>query len=156
VVKDPDVLCETGEGAFDYLIKPASAEGFSKAKEPRAARFLVGERQHRLYPLDPMKIDYIESDANYVTIRSGSCEYISRDSIKRLSAALSDLGFVRIERSLLLNIRSVAYVENVGHGSYAFTLSSGACLYSTATYRESILRVLPLSQRNQSELIPGA
>jgi DNA-binding LytR/AlgR family response regulator len=155
-VKDPDLLSETDEGAFDYLIKPESGGCFSKLADPPFARFLVGERQHRLYPLDPMKIDYIESDANYVTIRSGNREYISRDSIKRLSASLSDLGFVRIERSLLLNIRAVAYVENVGHGSYAFTLSCGACLYSTATYREAILRVLPLSQRNQSELIPGA
>lgn len=110
--------------------------------------FLVGERQHRLYPLDPLKVDYIESDANYVTIRSGSCEYISRDSIKRLSVVLADLHFVRIERSLLLNIRAVAYVENAGHGCYAFTLGCGVCLHSTATYREAILRVLPLSQRS--------
>jgi hypothetical protein len=63
---------------------------------------------------------------------------------------------VRIERSLLLNIRAVAYVENAGHGSYAFTLTSGACLHSTATYREAILRVLPISQRSQSELVPRA
>jgi hypothetical protein len=30
----------------------------------------VGERQHRLYPLDIDKIDYIEADGNYVTIRA--------------------------------------------------------------------------------------
>ena len=49
---------------------------------------LIGERERRLYPLDPEKIDYIESDGNYVSIRSGNTAYISRDSIKRLFSYL--------------------------------------------------------------------
>jgi DNA-binding LytR/AlgR family response regulator len=145
-VKDSDVRGGVVEDAPDYFVTALNADRF--AKVGGCTRYIVGERQHRLYPLDPVRIDYIESDANYVTIRIGNCEYISRDTIKRLSVALADLGFVRIERSLLLNIRAVAYVENAGYGSYAFTLGSGACLHSTATYREEILRVLPLSQRS--------
>lgn len=106
---------------------------------------LIGERERRLYPLDPEKIDYIESDGNYVSIRSGNTAYISRDSIKRLAGELAHLGFVRIERSLLVNIRAVLYAETVGRGRFAFTLSSGACLQSSASFRESILRALPLA-----------
>ena len=105
---------------------------------------LVGERERRLYPLDPHKIDYIESDGNYVSIRSGSAAYISRDTIKRLAGELAPLGFIRIERSLLVNIRSVLYAETVGRGRFAFTLSSGACLQSSSSYRELILQALPL------------
>jgi DNA-binding LytR/AlgR family response regulator len=106
---------------------------------------LIGEREHRLYPLDPEKIDYIESDGNYVSIRSGNTTYISRDSIKRLSGELAHLGFIRIERSLLVNIRAVLYAEATGRGRFAFTLSSGACLQSSASYRDAILRALPLA-----------
>jgi two-component system LytT family response regulator len=106
---------------------------------------LVGERERRLYPLDPDKIDYIESDGNYVSIRSGNAAYISRDSIKRLAGELEPHGFVRIERSLLVNIRAVLYAETVGRGRFAFTLSSGACLHSSASYRDAILRALPLA-----------
>ncbi len=106
---------------------------------------LVGERERRLYPLDPQKVDYIESDGNYVSIRSGNAAYISRDSIKRLAAELAHLGFIRIERSLLVNIRAVLYAETTGRGRFAFTLSSGACLQSSATYRDAILRALPLA-----------
>jgi two-component system, LytTR family, response regulator len=107
-----------------------------------AFKILVGERERRLYPLNADAIDYIESDGNYVTIRTASSQYISRDSIKRLSAELAVHGFIRIERSLLLNIRAVSYVEPVGRGTFAFTLASGSCLHSGASYRESILRVL--------------
>ena len=76
-------------------------------------------------------------------IMAGNAEYISRDSIKHLSADLAAFGFVRIDRSILLNIRAVHFAEPVGHGTLAFTLISGACLHSSRTYRETILRVLP-------------
>ena len=104
----------------------------------------MAEREHRLYPLSADSIDYIESAGNYVIIRVGSVNYISRDSIKRLAVELGDNGFIRIQRSLLVNIRSISYVESVGRGTFAFTLSSGCCLQSSASYREAILRTLPM------------
>jgi two-component system, LytTR family, response regulator len=155
------------EGAVDYLIKPVDADRFERAialvrqrhklevaaqaqlirgigeslvKRPK---ILVGERQHRLYPLDVEKIEYIEADGNYVTIRAANQEYISRDTIKRLSADLAAFGFVRIDRSILLNIRAVQFAEPVGHGTLAFTLASGTCLHSSKTYRDEIQSILP-------------
>ena len=83
----------------------------------------MGERQRRLYPLDPKSIDYIEADGNYVTLRAGKVEYLSRDSIKRLSMQLAELGFVRIARSLLVNAAAVLYAEVAGHGTFALTLN---------------------------------
>jgi two-component system LytT family response regulator len=158
------------EGAVDYLLKPVNADRFACAigrarhrysraeaaealstqqmvrRSEKRPRFLVGERQRRLHPLDIDKIDYIEADGNYVTIRTGGAEYISRDSIKRLTSELTDMGFVRIGRSILLNVRAVHYAEPIGHGTLAFTLFSGICLHSSRTYREAILQVLPWRQ----------
>jgi two-component system, LytTR family, response regulator len=111
---------------------------------PALPRFLVGERQRRLYPLDPKSIDYIEADGNYVTLRAGKVEYLSRDSIKRLSLQLAEFGFIRIARSLLVNAAAVSYAEVAGHGTFALTLNSGVCLYSSAAYRDSIFRIIPL------------
>jgi two-component system LytT family response regulator len=111
-----------------------------------APTLLVGEREHRLYVLKPEKIEYIEADGNYVKLHADTTEYISRDTMKRLSNVLSG-GFIRIERSLLINIRAVAYAQRVGRRTYAFTLVSGSCLYSSAKYRDEILRALPLTQK---------
>jgi two-component system, LytTR family, response regulator len=159
------------EGAIDYLVTPVTAERFERAMArarhrcdrtlpgydrftskssdlgravPISPRFLVGERQRRLYPLDPKSIDYIEADGNYVTLRAGKVEYLSRDSIKRLAMELAELGFIRIERSLLVNAAAVSYAEVAGHGTFALTLSSGVCLHSSAAYRDSILGIIPL------------
>ena len=159
------------EGAIDYLVTPVTAERFDRAMArgrhrldsalpgsgraasrtpefgrtvPVSPRYLVGERQRRLYPLDPKSIEYIEADGNYVTLRAGKVEYLSRDSIKRLSMQLAELGFIRIERSLLVNAAAVSYAEVAGHGTFALTLSSGVCLHSSPAYRDSILRIIPL------------
>jgi two-component system LytT family response regulator len=159
------------EGAIDYFVMPVTAERFdlamararhrfnhalpgfgrftSRSSEPGRPvpvppRFLVGERQRRLYPLDPKSIDYIEADGNYVILRAGKVEYLSRDSIKRLSMQLAELGFIRIARSLLVNAAAVLYAEVAGHGTFALTLTSGVCLHSSAAYRDSILRIIPL------------
>ena len=106
---------------------------------PGAPRHLVGEKAHRMYFIDAEKVDYIESDGNYVTIHAGEDRYIARGSIKHLGQGLARLGFVRIERSLLLNLSRVAFAERIGHGKFAFTLRSGCRLASGASYRREIL-----------------
>ena len=107
---------------------------------------LVGEREHRLYVLPTERIDYIESHGNYVKLHAGNAEYISRDSVKRLHTTLMHSGFLRIERSLLINVRAILYAQRLGRGTYAFTLTSGQRLCSGATYRATILQVLPFAQ----------
>lgn len=162
-------------GALDFLVKPVNEQAFctsilrARARgAPRPAGtgglhaaptatpgeggagrplFLVGEREQRLYPLDPFEIDYVQSAGNYVTYHLGAVEYIARESVKRLDALLAPAGFVRIERSLLLNIRAVAYAQPLGHGSFVFTLTTGARLHSGPAYREEVLAALPLRRR---------
>jgi DNA-binding LytR/AlgR family response regulator len=158
-------------GVLDYFVMPVTQERFDQAMvrarrrihstspgyAPLASssaelapttslhpRFVVGEKQRRLYPLNPKLIDYIEADGNYVTLRIGKVEYLSRDSVKRLSVHLADVGFIRIARSLLVNAAAVSYAEVAGHGTYALTLTSGVCLHSTAAYRDELLRMIPL------------
>ena len=164
-------------GALDCLTKPVSAIAFRasieraragmgaprrparitfEAPPPPLARgtresngplLLIGERERRLYPLEPEHIDYIESVGNYVSYRIANIEYVARESIKRLAEILRPLGFVRIERSLLLNVRAIAYAQPNGRGTFAFTLISGARLDSGHAYRDTILAALPLRRR---------
>jgi two-component system LytT family response regulator len=172
-----DAATAIAAGAAGYLVKPLTEEAFYasvlRARErltPRSGAmrglmravapavthnetessrpmFLVGEREHRLYPLDPDRIDFVESAGNYVKYHLAQLTYVARESIKQLDLMLSPAGFIRVERSLLLNIRAIAYVQPIGHGTYAFTLSSGARLHSGYAYRDTILSALPLRRR---------
>jgi len=109
---------------------------------PRLPRRLLGERAHRLYFIEIEIIDYIEANGNYVKIHVGDNSYISRNTIKHLAESLAPRAFVRIERSLLVNLNRVAFAERVGHGSFGLTLSSGRKLLSTPTYRKKLLEAL--------------
>jgi two-component system LytT family response regulator len=155
-------------GAIDCLMKPVNGAALRasilRARERASARaraqlppamsaspngaggpsFLVGEREHRLYPLDTFEIDYVQAAGNYVTYHRAGVEYIARESIKRLEVALGPAGFVRIERSLLLNVRAIAYAQPNGRGSFVFTLTTGVSLHSGHAYRDMILAALPL------------
>jgi two-component system, LytTR family, response regulator len=106
---------------------------------------LVGERQRRLYVLKPEAIEYIEAHDNYVKFHAGNVEFIRRDTVTRLATELTGFGFLRIARSVLINVRAIVYAQRVGRRTYAFTLNSGSCLQSGATYLEAILRILPLA-----------
>jgi len=164
-------------GVLDYLMRPIEPEAFDTALQRARGRFgarkltaqpevscysapslrselecdrpfiLVAEREQRLYPVEPRRIDYVESAGNYVKFHVDKCEYIARESIKRLEVLLSAAGFVRIERTLLVNILAISFVETVGHGAFAFTLKNGVRLHSGPGYRETILRALPLRRR---------
>lgn len=115
------------------------------ARHPRRPQLLVGEREHRLYVLRPERIEFIEAHGNYVKFHAANAEYISRDSVKRLARLLRGCGFVRIERSLLVNLQCIVYAQHAGRGSYALTLVSGSRLHSGASYRDELLQALPLA-----------
>jgi two-component system, LytTR family, response regulator len=100
---------------------------------------LAGEKGRRLFFIEVQRIDYIRADGNYVSIRAGADCYIARHTLRNLAAALAPSGFVRITRSLLVNLHRVALVERRGGGSFEFTLRTGVRLASTPGFRRGIL-----------------
>jgi DNA-binding LytR/AlgR family response regulator len=110
---------------------------------------LVGEREHRLYVLSPENVEYIQAQGNYVKLHANGADYISRASTKHLAVVLADWGFLRIERSLIVNVRAIAYVQRAAQSRYVFSLHSGASLRSGKRYRGEILRAIPLLQQTR-------
>jgi DNA-binding LytR/AlgR family response regulator len=59
---------------------------------------------------------------------------------------LEPLGFVRIERSVLLNLRKVAFAQPLDRGAFVFVLRNGRRLVSTSRYRKGILEEIRRGQ----------
>jgi DNA-binding LytR/AlgR family response regulator len=138
--------------AADYLTWPISADrlalALKRACPPAMVRAraplcgpigqcerLVGERGGRIYFLPPFTVDYIEADSQYVRIHVGSERYLIRDSLTRITSLLEGVGFVRISRSILLNLQRVSFAEREGRGVLAFVLESGARVVSSNGFR---------------------
>jgi DNA-binding LytR/AlgR family response regulator len=116
------------------------------ADDELSAEQIIGEQAERFYFIDVKSIDYVESEANYVALHVADERYLARNTMKHLAAALGPAGFVRIERSLLINLRRVAFAERVDRGAFAFTLRNGRRLVSSSTYRKGILEEIRRGQ----------
>lgn len=142
-----------GQRQFDQVIDVAVArKALSSSREvepgalskerPVANRLLVGERAHRFHFLEIDTVDYLEVGGNYVTIHVGAERFLTRATLKQLAALLAPADFVRIDRSSVVNLRRVAYVEREEGGRFAFTLRSGRQLVSSRERTGEILRLL--------------
>jgi two-component system, LytTR family, response regulator len=127
--------------AIDYLLKPFSAERFERALEraqmrtgkkqppaPRQVDRIVvrdGAKIH-VIPLD--KLDYAEAQDDYVALHSAGKSYLKQQPIGALEAALDAARFVRIHRSVIVNLERVARIEPYAKDSRVAILADGTRL----------------------------
>lgn len=121
--------------AVDYLLKPFSAERLAEAldrarvrirsreevpvRELLAAarsdraplrRILIRERAE-VHVIPVGKIDYFESQDDYVAVKSGGRTYLKEQPLADLEAQLDPAAFVRIHRRYVLNLARLARIE---------------------------------------------
>lgn len=104
-------------------------------------KLLIGERSHRFHFLQPHTVDYLEVAGNYVTIHVGESAFITRATLKRLAQLLA-ADFIRIDRSRLLNLRRIEYVERLESGRLLFKLLDGQQLVSSRERAVHIAKML--------------
>jgi two-component system, LytTR family, response regulator len=137
-----------------YLYKPIAPPQFNAAVDQAITESLpeldsrlppqiIGEKSNRIYFLDARTVEYLASAGNYVTTHVGGEQFLTRATLKSMSQMLVPLGFVQIERSLLVNLRQVAHVERRDRGQYCFVTRHGHRLTSSRE-RSGSLRCLLL------------
>jgi len=107
---------------------------------------ITAEKAQRLYFIDADTIDYVESEESGVALHVDGETYVARNTLKHLVGVLQPLGFVRIERSVLLNLRKVAFAQRLDRGAFVFTLRNGRRLVSGSSYRKGILEEIRRGQ----------
>jgi two-component system LytT family response regulator len=156
-------------GVIDYIIKPIEPERLLSAIARARRRFemheevvsagsqqrpptqILAEKSNRIHFLPTGSIDFIESDGNYVLIHVGAERYINRNTLKNLLHVLAPAGFMRIDRSLLINLQRIAFAERLGQrGEVAFVMHSGTRLISGKAYRKAIYQQLRRGMRCDS------
>jgi DNA-binding LytR/AlgR family response regulator len=126
-------LIAIGEGAARpllHVVPGPSNDAPVIAHDPWPPQ-IIGETSGRIHFLDAHEVEYLASAGNYVVAHVGASEYLARATLKCMAARLAALGFVQIERSLLVNLRRVAYVERHDRGQFCFVMRGGARLLSS-------------------------
>jgi len=138
-------------GALDYLLKPFDDARFgralNRAKEklahylpakPRAAERLVVRSQGQVLFLSVADIDWIEAAGYYACVHVGSDTHILRRSLSELEQDLGGEQFIRIHRSVVVNLERVRALELQAGGEYEVVLRSKVRLRLSRRYRKRL------------------
>ena len=82
-------------------------------------------------------IDCIKADGVYVILHIGEAEYIYRAGLADVAARLDPLQFVRVHRSSIVNMNSIAFLERRSHSEFEIVLKSQKRLTLSRNYRAS-------------------
>lgn len=150
--------------ALDFLLKPLDSARLLRAVERvRSERLQLHDRaiahqllrvlagaHHQPAPrialkvggrvllLDQNQVDWIEADGNYVRVRAGSETYSLREGIGRIQRRLDPKIFVRIHRSIIVNVRRIRELQPCNSGEYMVVLKDGKELSCSRGYRSSL------------------
>jgi two-component system LytT family response regulator len=143
--------------ALDYLLKPFRNARFHQALE-RARRYvLMKETSPAAEPVQPtqtpvIRIDlygssvdletdqiiWVQSDANYIKIRTATSTYYKRTTLSEAAEQLEPLGFIRIHRSMLVNGSHITEAAYRGNNEYEITTTAKESFRSGRTYKQQI------------------
>jgi len=156
--------------AVDYLLKPFSHERFQNALR-RVRHNVVREQTHetvknicellaglqtnrpaiehltvksagRVLFVKTSQIDWIRGADNYVELHVGKSVHLLRQTLAALENRLSAEQFIRIGRSLMVNLDRIKELRTKSHGDYLIVLQDGTRLTGSRTYREGLQRLL--------------
>jgi two-component system, LytTR family, response regulator len=148
-------------GAVDYLTKPLDGARFARAvarakllinagttegaappRNPpllarRYQRLLIAERG-KVTVLATRDIEFIQAEAKYVKIHAGGRCHVHRRSLGELESYLDPGNFVRVHRSVLVNVEHIAEMHSLFHGDCELILRRGTRLTLSRRYRERL------------------
>jgi two-component system, LytTR family, response regulator len=150
--------------ALDYLLKPCTEARFKKAVQrardllqrgrksvpdprlaallqhlnssPPAGRRILIRSADRILFLKAEEIDHVEAAGNYVILHAGKERHIVRETTAAMEARLAPAGFMRISRSVIVNLSRVGEVQPLGPGQFSVLLKTGARFDMTCSLRE--------------------
>jgi two-component system LytT family response regulator len=164
---DQYAIAAFGVNAVDYLLKPVEAtrfdqalnrarlRGLGQATEAELEQLLATVREKRGFPdrvvvrtgstarfVNVPEIQWIEARGNYLRLHLLNARHLVRETLRDFAARLDPARFVRIHRSIVVNLDAIASVEPHFHGEYVLTLRTGQRLQSSRTYSAGLRALL--------------
>jgi two-component system LytT family response regulator len=138
-------------GALDYLLKPFDDARFvralDRAKEklahhasqaPQPVQRLVVKSKGQLLFLEVADIDWIDAASYYACLHVGEATHIIRRTLSELERDLGEGRFLRIHRSIIVNLERIRGLELQTGGEYEVVLKSGVRLRLSRRFRKRL------------------
>jgi len=156
--------------AIDYLLKPFDRERFKKAldrareqlkrkdsgemeqkvtallaslkTEPKQLDRIPVKSSGRVVLVKTSDIDWIEAADNYVNLHTGKEAHLHRETMTALEQKLPAAKFLRISRSIMVNVDRIKELQPMFHGDYTVILQNGTKLTASRGYRDALNQLL--------------
>ena len=138
-------------GALDYLLKPFDdarfARALGRAKDKLAhyvslprppVRRLAVRTPGQLLFVDVADIDWIEAASYYACLHVGRETHVIRRTLSDLERDLGEDRFIRIHRSIIVNLERIQGLELQSTGDYEVVLKSGDRLRLSRRFRKRL------------------
>lgn len=124
-------------------------EVIAKRHAPRIAVKAKGS----ILLLDVADILAVQAEGNYVSLRHRTNPYLVRESLSAMAEKLRPYGFIRIHRSVIVNISAVEEIQALPTGEYRLRVKGGQEYLVTRTYKRNLRDLAQLWVG--SERLPG-
>jgi two-component system LytT family response regulator len=159
--------------ALDYLLKPVDRKRFAATlarvkdrvrggtstdvvgklaawleqqdRDSRRGDRLAVKTDGRVVFVKPEDIDWVEAMDDYAKLHVGTGSYVIRSTLTRLEQRLPARDFLRIHRSIIVNVHRIREVQPWFGGDFVVILTSGTQLTSGGRYRAQIQQLLERS-----------
>ncbi len=88
--------------------------------------------------LDVADIMAVQAEGNYVSLRRRANPYLVHESLSSIAEKLKPYGFIRIHRSVLVNISAVEQIQPLPTGGYRLRIKGGKEYLVTRTYKHNL------------------
>ena len=141
---DTSLLPVTRVDAANLIRVLRQLEVIAKRQAPRIAVKAKG----RILFVDLAEIVAVQAEGNYVSLRHRPNPYLLRESLSSMAEKLKPYGFIRIHRSVVVNIAAVEEIQPLPTGEYRLRVKGGKEYLVTRTYKDNL--------RNLAQLWIGA
>jgi two-component system LytT family response regulator len=132
-------LAKTHDHHLTHRILDLLAEARTESQTDRR---LVVKSGGRVVFVDMSEIDWVEAAGNYVEVKTRSGGYLIREGIGSLSKRLDPSQFVRIHRSIIVNVRKIKELQPCNRGEYMVVLKDGKQLSCSRGYRAKLQELI--------------
>jgi len=131
---DTSLLPVTGVDAANLIRALQQLEVTAKRQAPRIAFKAKG----RILFVDLAEIVAVQAEGKYVSLRHQSNPYLLRESLSSMAEKLKPYGFIRIHRSVIVNISAVEEIQPLPTGEYRLRVKGGEQYMVTRTYKDNL------------------
>jgi two-component system LytT family response regulator len=109
-------------------------EGIAKRQAPRIAVKAKG----KILFLDVAEIVTVQAEGNYISLTHRTNPYFLRETLSSMAEKLKPYGFMRIHRSVIVNISAVEEIQPLPTGEYRLRVKGGKDYLVTRTYKDNL------------------